>query len=136
MKTPCVLAVIIVFAWVTGGCNAPSVPAGGIAAETARWSVTAQGVARFELEQTGEKLSGVYEEGAADFAFHNKSSISGTVKGRKVSFSFFRQGNGEEGRGVDCLFTGTLDATTQTMSGHASLGQFDTGVSWTATRVR
>jgi hypothetical protein len=128
-----------------GGCVSSSGTA-GLALQPAQvdlsgeWTVTNMtsagrggggGNATMTLEQKGQKFSGTY----ASMGF-GSLPLSGSVKGTAVTFSFTRQTDGVEGRPVVCLFSGKIAADAQTMTGHATVGEYTDDVAWTATRVR
>lgn len=97
---------------------------------TGKWNVTLEmqsGTASptLDLTQQGEKLTGVYE------GRYGKFPLTGTVKARKVEFSFKMNA---EGTDVVMTYTGEVAADFLTMKGMAQLDQMGEA-SWTAKRA-
>jgi hypothetical protein len=97
---------------------------------TGKWNVTLEmqsGTASptLDLAQQGEKLTGVYE------GRYGKFPLTGTVKARKVEFSFKMNA---EGTDVVMTYTGEVAADFLTMKGVAVLDQMGEA-SWTAKRA-
>ena len=97
---------------------------------TGKWNVTLEmqsGTASptLDLTQQGEKLTGVYE------GRYGKFALTGTVKARKIEFSFKMNA---EGTDVVMTYTGEVAADFLTMKGVAMLDQMGEA-SWTAKRA-
>jgi hypothetical protein len=70
------------------------------------------GTATFVFNQEGEKLTGTYQGALGE------AEVTGTVKGKKIEFSF-------SGRGVDAHYEGKV--TDDTMEGTCEYGQVGSG---------
>jgi hypothetical protein len=97
---------------------------------TGKWNVTLEmqaGTASptVDLTQQGEKLAGVYE------GRYGKFPLTGTVKARKIDFTFKMNA---EGTDVVMTYTGEVGADFLTMKGVAQLDQMGEA-NWTAKRA-
>jgi len=97
---------------------------------TGKWNVTLEmqaGTASptLDLTQEGEKLTGLYE------GRYGKFPLTGTVKARKIAFSFKMNA---EGTDVVMTYTGEVAPDFQMMKGVAQLDQMGEA-NWTAKRV-
>ena len=97
---------------------------------TGKWNVTLEmqsgtSSPTLDLTQQGEKLTGVYE------GRYGRFPLSGTVKARKVEFTFKMNA---EGTDVVMTYTGEVGADFLTMKGVAQLDQMGEA-NWTAKRA-
>ena len=97
---------------------------------TGKWNVTLEmqsGTASptLTLTQEGEKLTGLYE------GRYGKFPLNGTVKARKVEFTFKMNA---EGTDVVMTYSGEVAADFMTMKGVAQLDQMGEA-NWTARRA-
>ncbi|MCS7023827.1 MAG: hypothetical protein NZV14_03415 [Bryobacteraceae bacterium] len=96
---------------------------------TGKWKFEVQldagsGSPTFIFEQNGEKLSGKYQ------GQFGEETLSGTVKGNTVKFTFRLSQGGES---VEVTYEGAMQEDG-TMKGKATYGSFASGT-WTAKRV-
>ena len=111
------------------GIQAPLKPAAPTTV-TGKWNVSLEmqvGTASptLDLVQDGEKLTGVYE------GRYGKFPLSGTVKARKIVFSFKMNA---EGTDVVMTYTGQVASDFLAMKGVAQLDQMGEA-NWTAKRA-
>lgn len=122
------IAVVVLMAALIGS-PAQEKPA-PVTTVTGKWSVTLEmqsGTASptLDLKQDGEKISGFYE------GRYGKFPLTGTLKARKIEFSFKMSA---EGTDVVMAYSGDVGADFLSMKGLAQLDQMGEA-SWSAKRV-
>ena len=122
------IPIVMLVAALLGVQAAPQKPAPTTV--TGKWNVTLEmpaGTASptLTLTQEGEKLTGVYE------GRYGKFPLNGTVKARKIEFTFKMNA---EGTDVVMTYSGEVGADFMTMKGVAQLDQMGEA-SWAAKRA-